>query len=65
MKRYGEEYIVTDDEMLNIASYMMDEYREYLHNKIAPCTNEEFIYEYCKIVPDFEDLLFTEFGIEL
>ena len=43
----------------------MDYDREYLHNKMAPCTNEEFIYEYCKIVPDFEDLLFTEFGIEL
>lgn len=42
-------YILTDEETLNIASYMIDEYREYLHNKIAPCTNEEFIYEYCKI----------------
>lgn len=65
MKRYGEEYKVTDDAMLNIATYMNDKYREYLHNKIAPCNNEQFIYEYCKIDPDFENLLFMEFGIEL
>lgn len=51
--------------MLNIATYMNDKYREYLHNKIAPCNNEQFIYEYCKIDPDFENLLFMEFGIEL
>ena len=48
-----------------IASYMDDEIREELHNEIAPCEPEEFLKKYMERDPDFEELLESEFGIEL
>ena len=48
-----------------IATYMDDEKREQVHNEIAPCSPEEFLKKYLKLDPDFEQLLFEEFKIEL
>ena len=65
MTRYGEEYKLDEEEMENIASYMNDEIREDLHFEIAPCEPEEFIRAYVERDPDFEELLNSEFSIEL
>ena len=53
------------DDMMRIGVYMDDDIREELHNKLAPCTNEEFLKAYVEYVPEFEDLLKSEFSIEL
>lgn len=65
MKRYGEEFKLTDELMTTIASYMDDEIREDLHQDIAPCSNEEFITRYVERDKDFAELLENEFGIEI
>jgi len=44
---------------------MNDEIREKLHRVLAPCTPEDFLKAYVKEDPDFEDLLYSEFSIEL
>lgn len=56
---------LTDELMEMIATYMDDEIRERVHFEIAPCTNEEFVKRYVELDPDFEELLSSEFGIEL
>lgn len=48
-----------------IVVYMDDDKREQVHNKLAPCTNKEFLQAYCKLDTDFEQLLNTEFSIEI
>lgn len=65
MTRYGEEYKLDEEEMENIASYMNDEIREDLHFEMAPCEPEEFLRAYVEKDPDFEELLNSEFSIEL
>ena len=65
MKRYGENFKLNQKLMNAIASYMDDEIREELHNEIAPCEPEEFLKKYMERDPDFEELLESEFGIEL
>ena len=62
MTRYGEEYKLNTEEMENIATYMNDEIREDLHFEMAPC---EFLRAYVEKDPDFEELLNSEFSIEL
>ena len=57
--------IIDDALMENIATYMQDEVREDVHADLAPCSNEEFLVEYCKRDADFEELLRTEFSIDL
>lgn len=59
MKIFGR--LINNDDMHNIASYMNDEKREFLHSKLAPCSNEKFITEYLKMDPDFIDVLKSEF----
>lgn len=63
MTKYGEEYILTQEDLDEIASYMNDEIRESL----AGDTNDptEFLQWYVKKDPDFVDLLRSEFHIEL
>lgn len=51
--------------MDTIASYMDDDKREQVHFELAPCDPEEFLKRYLELDPDFEDLLDSEFGIEL
>lgn len=65
MKRYGEETKIDQRLMNDIASYMDDEIREFLHTRLAPCEPEEFLEEYLKHDPEFEELLNNEFGIEV
>lgn len=65
MKRYGESFILKQDLMDTIASYMDDDIREDLHFRIAPCSPDLFLREYTKRDPDFIDLLKSEFSIEM
>lgn len=65
MKRYGESFILKQDLMDTIASYMDDDIREDLHFRIAPCSPDLFLREYTKRDPGFVDLLKSEFSIEM
>lgn len=65
MTRYGEKFKLDQELLDNIATYMDDEKRENVHLEVAPCTPEEFLKKYLKLDPDFEQLLFEEFKIEL
>lgn len=65
MKRYGESFILKQNLMDTIASYMDDDIREDLHFRIAPCSPDLFLREYIKRDPDFVDLLKSEFSIEM
>lgn len=73
MKRHGEEFeFDVPNEMgettywEDIVSYMDDDIRERVFNKLAPCTKEAFLREYVKQDSDFEDIiLWSEFSIEL
>ena len=65
MKRYGENFKLTQDLMDTIASYMDDEKREDVHLELAPCEPEEFLKRYLELDSDFEELLNNEFGIEV
>lgn len=65
MKRYGKEIRIGNELMGTIASYMMDEIREDLHQEIAPCSNEEFINKYLERDPEFSKILESEFEIEV
>lgn len=65
MKRYGEEFTLTQELMDTIASYMDDETRENVHFELAPCDPKEFLKRYLELDPDFSELLDNEFGIEV
>lgn len=65
MTRYGEEFEMNQDLMDTIATYMDDEKREQVHSELAPCSPEIFLKRYCEQNPGFEDLVKSEFGIEL
>lgn len=57
--------VITDNTMSAIVALMNNNTREAAHQKMAPCTNREFLKEYCKQEPSFADVLKDEFGIEL
>lgn len=61
----GEFTILKNEMMDAIVAIMDDEIREKVHNEIAPCSNEFFLMRYIDIVPEFDDLLKSEFGIEI
>lgn len=48
-----------------IAGYMNDEIREQVHAELAPCTPEEFLTRYLHLDPEFEELLSSEFNIDV
>lgn len=48
-----------------IAVYMDDDKREQVHFELAPCDPEEFLKRYLELDPDFEDILKSEFSIDL
>ena len=48
-----------------IAGYMNDEIREQVHCELAPCTPEEFLTRYLHLDPEFEELLSSEFNIDV
>ena len=57
--------VITDNTMSAIVALMNDNTREIVHRKLAPCTNYEFLKEYCKQEPSFANVLENEFSIEL
>lgn len=59
MTIYGR--AITNEDMQNIAGYMIDEIREELHGKLAPCSNEKFLREYIKRDPEILEILRNEF----
>ena len=65
MTRYGEEYKLSEELLDTIATYMDDDKREKVHFELAPCEPEEFLKRYMELDPDFEDVLKSEFSIEL
>ena len=65
MKRYGENFELTEEVLDTIASYMDDDKRERVHFEFAPCEPEEFLKRYLELDSDFEELLNNEFGIEV
>lgn len=48
-----------------IASLMDDEKREQVHAELAPCSNEEFLRRYVELDPEFENVLRSEFNVNL
>ena len=65
MTRYREEYKLSEELLDTIATYMDDDKREKVHFELAPCEPEEFLKRYLELDPDFEDVLKSEFSIEL
>lgn len=65
MTRYGEEYKLSEELLDTIATYMDDDKREKVHFELAPCEPEEFLKRYLELDPDFEDVLKSEFSVEL
>lgn len=65
MRRYGEYYTLTQEDLDVIATYMNDEIRECIHNEMLYDTPEDFLRKYVVLDPDFEVLLKSEFSIEL
>ena len=56
---------VTYTDMEIIAEYMDDCLREYIHFHYSPCTPGEFLREYIKREPSFENVLRNEFSVEV
>ena len=65
MLRYGRNFEMSDELMDIIENYMDDDIREKVHYELAPCTSEEFLKRYIELDPDFEKLLYNEFGLEM
>lgn len=65
MLRYGRNTEISNELMNTIATYMLDDIREQVHSELAPCTHEEFLKRYIELDPDFEELLYKEFGLEM
>lgn len=65
MTRYGEEFEITQELMDTIATYMNDEKREKVHFELAPCDPVDFLKRYLELDPDFEEVLKSEFSIEM
>ena len=63
MTKYGEKITIDDVLMQDIATYMDDDIRESLHGHIVG--NEEFLVEYLKYDPEFEEILNDQFFIEV
>lgn len=55
---------ITQDQLDVIATYMNDEIREDVHNRVAPCDPDVFLNQYLKLDPAFEEILLSEFHIE-
>ena len=56
---------ISENTWKSIANLMDDEKREKTAFDYAPCTEEKFLAEYLKLDPKFEDVLKSEFNIEL
>ena len=56
---------LTQQELDVIATYMNDDIRENVAFDLSPCTPCEFLREYVNRDERFEELLKSEFGIEM
>ena len=65
MLRYRRKFVLTQELMDTIATYMNDDIREDIHFRFAPCEPELFLQEYVKKDPEFAELLYSEFRIEI
>lgn len=63
MKRYGEEFKLTETFLNDISVYMDNNKRERVHFELAPCAPEKFLRRYLELDPDFETVLKSEFSI--
>lgn len=57
--------MVSDEVMEMLEIYMDDELRERAHYNVAPCSNDAFLKEYCKLDDTFAELVQKEFGLDL
>lgn len=65
MEQYGENFKLDEVLMETIATYMDDDIRETVHAELAPCEPAKFLTRYVELDPEFENLLKSEFSIEL
>ena len=65
MTKNNKVFELTQEELDVIATYMNDDIREDVAFDLDSCTPEEFLKEYVSRDEDFEELLRTEFSIEL
>lgn len=65
MTKNNKVFELTQEELDVIATYMIDDIREDVAFDLDSCTPEEFLKEYVNRDEDFEELLRTEFSIEL
>lgn len=65
MLRYGRNFEISDEYMELISNYMDSDTREQVHSELAPCTHEEFLKRYIELDPNFEQVIYNEFGIEM
>lgn len=56
---------LSQDELDVIATYMDDDIRESVAFDLAPCTSYQFLREYVSRDEHFEELLKSEFGLEM
>lgn len=57
--------MITDEVMEILEVFMDNEKREIAHFNVAPCTNDEFLKEYCKVDEDFAEFVQREFGLDI
>lgn len=65
MTKNNEVFELTQEELDVIATYMNDDIREDVAFDLDSCTPEEFLKEYVNRDEDFEELLKSEFSIEM
>lgn len=65
MTKNNEVFELTQEELDVIATYMNDDIREDVSFDLDSCTPEEFLKEYVNRDEDFEELLKSEFSIEM
>lgn len=56
---------LSQEELDVIATYMDDDIRESVAFDLSPCTPNQFLREYVSRYEHFEELLKSEFGIEM
>lgn len=65
MTKNNKVFELTQEELDVIATYMNDDIREDVAFDLDSCTPEEFLKEYVRRDEDFEELLKSEFSIEM
>lgn len=61
-----KKYVKINKRLMDIiATYMDDGVRETVHFELAPCTPEEFLNRYLELAPEFAELLYQEFDIDI